>query len=784
MIDLSQYSWQRLCPELYNLKDFKETHPTIDPVSQGEAYHKYWKSVAKKILEGLWGHDYDPLRNLGGYRYISPVCYLYINGWVIDLESEDSKARDLKPPRLVDIVLIHSYAWHCARGFSGFENDLEVTCCRPVEKLHKNIPLNAIDQLIIKRAGKNIFKPDGELKKYVNAYDYLWQTFEKPLGRSLYDNEANNLINIQARRGGKTSFFACASYHEFLTYGKKYYDQDYLDAPRGTNTTIVSSIKDKSEKFFKMVQDGANYLNTELGSFNGSPGYFHRQHYGSFSPNSTYYHGVEITKTVNKKKVTTKYGSGATLSHLLATIQNPDVGAGGAQSVGGIEEFGLMKNSAHVLKSGFEPAMTGTLKFGSLFGIGTGGNIDKVHSSKDLMENPLAFKCIGFKDVLEGRANLIGLFVPSYMTKFAFKDENGNTLYEEAWEFELAQIQDLIDNGDRRTLELHLQANPLVLSHVYMGAKGSHFPTAYIGEALRRMDIHQLHKKLGTPGKLQITDYTTRTVTFTPDHLGYLTPIVDYKTDNYINVEGCVMVYEPPDPYEHYERFYPPIYHNLYKVVYDSIKDPGGGPSFACIQVWKGIGKDLTRMQDTLVAEYIGRMDNPNDMDYIACCLAIWYGARILYEQNVNTLLNYCTSMEMSDLLQPTPYESIKKAIKEPKKKYKTGMVMSDELKSKADLWGSAWLITEARQGENSEKRYRCDYLCSRRLLQEYIFYEAGKNFDCISTWRIYIVWIQQELEPNEEIQKARLNEAKKIAQRNASTLIQNSPEVRSIWRV
>ena len=216
--------------------------------------------------------------------------------------------------------------------------------------------------------------------------------------------------------------------------------------------------------------------------------------------------------------------------------------------------------------------------------------------------------------------------------------------------------------------------------------------------------------------------------------------------------------------------------------MYDTIKDPMGEDSLAVIYVFKSIGNDLNLMTNTIVASYIGRLDNPNDIDQIAINMAIMYGSRILYEQNTNTILTYAQAYGYEDLLQPTPYDSIKNAIKSPKGKYQTGLHMSTPLKLKADIWWSAWLVAFRNFSETGEKRYNVDYLCCRRLLEEHLFYESDKNFDCISTVRLWIVWMQQELQPSEEIKE----ELKQLAKQNSKMYesVPNTGHNGSVWAI
>ena len=95
----------KLFPDIYDIRPFiNREHPILHPDSID--YSNYWEKEEIKCLEGFWG--LDKADNKGGWRYMPPSLYFYINYCIIADEDERGKTTRMINPDLRDIDrLIH-----------------------------------------------------------------------------------------------------------------------------------------------------------------------------------------------------------------------------------------------------------------------------------------------------------------------------------------------------------------------------------------------------------------------------------------------------------------------------------------------------------------------------------------------------------------------------------------------------------------------------------------------------------------------------------------------------
>jgi hypothetical protein len=324
----------------------------------------------------------------------------------------------------------------------------------------------------------------------------------------------------------------------------------------------------------------------------------------------------------------------------------------------------------------------------------TGGNIEKIEEPKVIFEDPESYTCLGFPDLWENRKKQIGLFIPSYYQDDSFRDKNGNQDIEAAYEVELYERKIRASAENSFALDGYMMARPLVPSEMFLSGQSNIFPIAMLREQLNTVEIKDLYKTYSYKGFLK----------WSKDKLGVkleldienkLKPILSTNLDQYKgNLKGAIVFYEAPE-----ENIPNPTFRrSLYKIVYDPIKDDGTGTSLASIIVYKGVSENnwATGLQDDIVAEYIGRMDQVDDIHEICVQLAIYYNARILVETNVPDFIRYCKRENLIHLLQAKPVDAISKAVKNPGKKYDVGVDMtSPALHEQAEQLWRQWLLTD-----------------------------------------------------------------------------------------
>jgi hypothetical protein len=729
-----------LFPRLYNIQDFiNRDHPQFHPDTQ--QYINYWKEHEQKCVEGMWGYDSDGEN--GGWRYMPSFLYYYINLCQIIIEKDLGTAKTY--PMLRDVEWMLAYGWLIARSFSGFEEDTEYTCHRLVGKIEElgEESLTPKELKNLEKYRDSLLTPEGELKKYANAKDYLYGTHKKPLGKPLFENPALNFFVLGSRGFGKSFFCANAVIgHEFNFYGKRSYDSSYLNKPSGVEIFVGSAIAAKSQDLLSKFLISQEHIKTSPGAFGAEedfrPGYFYNNTSGTLDPaaKKPYKHSFEIK--INGTW-TTK-GTGTVIKHGVYTTENPQAAVGTRPSVMVIEEVGLLGNLLTVHGAN-ETCQIRDNKFGSSFYIGTGGNMDKIVESKIVFEDPEAYNFVPYSDLWEGRKKPIGFFLPSYYVDNDFKDENGNTDIEKAFAQEIYEREIRAKAKTSNALTEYVMSRPIKPSEMFLSAKNRFFPVALLKQRLQQIAQDPPHFTTGT---LEYTE-SKEHVKWIPDVS--LRPIEELNLKSDQDTSGAIKIYEhPPDIHQRFKMKRP-----LYKIAYDPVKDDNGGTSLASVLVYKGIPdqtwvEEREACQNEIVAEYIGRLDRVENIHEIVVKLALYYGCRVMVENNLPDFIRYCRLRKRTYVLQPSPYLAISKAVANPTRKYDVGVTMTTALKfSHTEQLISDWLLEEVElKGEITEVVNR---LKSVRLIRELINYHRDDNFDHVSALKLLVLWIKNEEE-------------------------------------
>lgn len=227
-----------------------------------------------------------------------------------------------------------------------------------------------------------------------------------------------------------------------------------------------------------------------------------------------------------------------------------------------------------------------------------------------------------------------------------------------------------------------------------------------------------------------------------------LIPIRTYNIDEYKgNLKGAIVIYEhPPDELPEAK-----FHNNLYKITYDPVKDDNWGTSLASVIVYKGIPNKMWEvgLSDTIVAEYIGRLDKVNDMHEIAFKLACYYNAKILPETNIPDIVRYAEMTKRYSTLQPALTVAIGKILLNPSFKYSVGIDMSSvKVQEQGTQLLAQWLLKERNINENGEATAtNIDYLYTQRGIEEMIASGQPGNYDYFRCLQILALWLSQEEE-------------------------------------
>ena len=415
---------------------------------------------------------------------------------------------------------------------------------------------------------------------------------------------------------------------------------------------------------------------------------------------------------------------------------NPDAGRGAdaydiiGEEVGAWGTPGGLKNTIAAMRSSSEAGMfkTGMMTMFGTSGDMEGGTVDFA----DLFRRPKANGFMSFKDRWgKFKEKVEGFFFPKHMNTEGFYDENGNSDMESAKQAELLTRKTLIDNGATSTeIQKRMQEEPLDSAEAFALVAANTFPVVELQAQLDKVIALGLQLVKGTPVKLH---YVDGKITATPILDGSAKPITSFK-DIPLDIQGCPIIYEfPADP---------PA--GLYKIGYDPIRQEHG-TSLAGIIVYKGTQVG-SYTHDIPVAEYVGRYDDPDDIDRVAEMFADLFNTKIMYENEVTGVKNYFRRIKRLSLLALQPDTVISKNIKKSKVARVYGCHMNEQLKDAGERYVKSWLLTVLDYDENDNPVRVIDRIYSIRLLEELISYYRKGNFDLVSALFMCMFQVQEEV--------------------------------------
>jgi len=716
---------------------FRE-YPNYHPESL--KYLEFWKTVKRRVIEGYWGQDATDTSEKGMWRFMPPQLYFYANLCYI-LHKKEGAAKNAPRrkvhPNLDDIDWDFSYKWIEARGFSGFSEDNEYTCCRDVEAFHKG-------KLLEEDVPKSAFNKKGELKKYIPVRNYINKLFDRAMGVPLFDNEAKNLVLLGSRGAGK-SFWASqlVILHEIITDGAKEYTEESIKSPAKVELFVGAAIASKS----------AELLEKTLMALNNLPGVW-KPGTEEEIPSPLYKRATGSLLQPSKVPWTCKYqkkfggewqwvGSHSSIKHGTWTIENPEAAAGGRYNIVVCEEFGLLPNSMQVHMSNI-PTMYIEHKFGTALYLGTGGNIEKIQQSQTIFSEPESYDALEFDDIWENTGK-IGYFIPATYSDRKYKDSQGNTKVEEAMAYFMAKREKAKKAKSSNALDMEMQNYPLVPSEMFLNKNRNDYPLS---------DLKHRLAELMTSDKLLNSTYKGK---FSINEDGDIKwkneevlPIRDYPLKNE-NAEGCVEMFYMPQrdiddkiPFGRYIAALDPVDDDA-----DSQDSGLSLQSFFIYDLWT----------EKVVLEYSGRTQFAKDF-YEQCRRAlIYYNARMLYENQKKGVFTYFDQKNSLYLLEDTPPElrdmDMQKGSTVGNKG--KGVYATPALnKWGRQQLGPAWMNTQAVNKPDGVTN--TGTLLSVGLIKEAMLYNPDINADRISAFGILMIFrelrVKYKPDPQDEKKK------------------------------
>lgn len=350
----------------------------------------------------------------------------------------------------------------------------------------------------------------------------------------------------------------------------------------------------------------------------------------------------------------------------------------------------------------------------------------------DLFKRPEANGFMAFYDIWgDYREKKEGFFFPRNLNTEGFYDEQGNSALEEAKKFELNARAILIKNGATSVeIKQRMQEEPLNSSEAFSMISRNTFPVVELQARLDKVEATKSYEKKAIPVQFYREQGKVKAKVILN---GSIYPINSFK-DVPLDLKGCPVIYEFPSSN-------PPK--GLYKIGYDPVRQDQGS-SLAAIIVYKGVEKGSYN-HDNIVAEYIGRLENPDEIDELAEYFADFFNTQIMHENECVGVKNYFRRKKRMGLLAIQPDAVISKNVKNSRVSRIVGCHMTSQLKDAGERYIKTWLTSVLDYDIEGNPITVIDRIDSRRLLEELISYYREGNFDLISALIMCLFQVQEE---------------------------------------
>jgi hypothetical protein len=407
---------------------------------------------------------------------------------------------------------------------------------------------------------------------------------------------------------------------------------------------------------------------------------------------------------------------------------------------------GLLKSS---YKATEDCVMAGDIKTGMITVFGTSGDMEGGTADySEMHSNPLRFGMMPFQNIWDEDSSDMkcGFFHPINWNMEGYYDIQGNSDREGAKQVELANRKVLLDNGATSAdIQQRMQEKPLGPFEAFGMVSTNNFPVLELKRQLEIVKAKNLHMIMGTPVKL-FYDYEHKKVKAEPILDGTANVIYRQKPDN-TSLEGCPVIYEYPA--EVPQR-------GAYKIGYDPYRQ-AQGTSLAAILVYKSviIGERTKRI---IVAEYVGRPGEADDVNYIGRLFAELYNTTIMHENEVTHVKDYFRRRKQLHYLAYQPDEVIKKNVKNSRVNRLYGCHMNDQLKDAGEKYIKSWLLDVQDFDDEGFPIRALDQIYSIGLLEELIGYNRKGNFDRVMALMQVMFQDQEDLHGKEYEPKSKGN--------------------------
>ena len=381
---------------------------------------------------------------------------------------------------------------------------------------------------------------------------------------------------------------------------------------------------------------------------------------------------------------------------------NPDVVRGKRAKLILFEEGGSFSELGAAWQIARPSVEQDGVAFGTMIVWGTGGDEGSAFETmKDMFYNPDGYNCLGFENIWDSTPTdkLCGFFVPQYTNldtrdddgNRIYMDDDGNTITKPSLEFILDERRKVISTATNTTaIDRYVAERPITPQEAMLEFNGNIFPKKELQEQLGLIRTNtqlQNHKQVG-----DLIFDESGSIKWIPKKHGDVTKYPLGKDDD---PTGSIVIWEHPakdataglyiigvDPYDH---------------------DQSGTNSLGSSIVYKRF-QNFEEYYDIIVAEYTGRPATAEEYYENLRKLALYYNARIMYENERKGLFPYFTAKHCDYLLADQP-DIINDIVSNSKVQRRKGCHMNKQIKQWGEGMIKEWLNEEYAPGKKNLTR-------------------------------------------------------------------------------
>lgn len=409
----------------------------------------------------------------------------------------------------------------------------------------------------------------------------------------------------------------------------------------------------------------------------------------------------------------------------------------------GVEEYGAFPKVADTYNVMLPSVREGNKAFGMMALIGTGGSEGNDFSgAMEMIYKPKGYHILGLPNVWDKVNKGIGesiFFFPAYINRAGCYDGNGNSDVTKALlEILMDWYNAKYNTSDPMQVVRTKAENPITIQDAIMRRDNTVFPVADLVERIGELDANPS----------EFDDVYVGQMHLKADGTPYFKPSIDKPLREFPHKgnkhEGAVEIFKMPEKNRDGRIFIGRYIGGLDPIDNDLARSTTSLISFFILDLFT----------DQIVAEWTGRLDMADDGYEICRRLAIFYNAKICYENNKKGLYSYFKTMNSLYLLAPN-LEFLKDRDKVKGENYgntaygvNAGTFVNDFARERLNNWFRKPIKkTIVQDGQEVEITKMNLYYCrNRALLQEASQWNPDGNFDRVSACGMLMLYREDRL--------------------------------------